>query len=63
MTTSQQTRLAQSAERYKAAREKLHSDIRDAHAAGISLRRIAAEVNMSHEQVRRLISRDQSSGS
>jgi hypothetical protein len=42
------------------ARDKLETAMREAHAAGVSLRDIAAAAGVSHEQVRRMISADQS---
>jgi hypothetical protein len=42
-------------EAYDGARDSLYRAIREAHDAGHSLRVIAAEALISHEQVRRIV--------
>jgi hypothetical protein len=42
-------------EAYNGARDSLYRAIREAHDAGHSLRAIAAEALISHEQVRRIV--------
>lgn len=42
------------------AKADLYNAIRGAHSAGLSLRQIASVAEMSHEQVRRMISADRS---
>lgn len=39
------------------AREKLELAMREAHENGVALRKIAAAAGVSHEQVRRVLSR------
>lgn len=47
--------VAKRATAYKRARAQLWAAIRTAHAHGKSLRVIAGEADLSHEQVRRII--------
>jgi hypothetical protein len=42
-------------EAYHSARDSLYRAIREAHDAGHSLRAIASEALISHEQVRRIV--------
>jgi len=54
---SDTNKLERAAAKAAVSRDALHTMIREAHAAGMSLRTIAKAVGMSHEQVRRLTSR------
>lgn len=47
-------RVARAARKAASARQELEAAIRDARAAGMSLRAIAAVAQMSHEAVRRI---------
>ena len=49
--------VEKAADRAKASREMLELTIRAAHGGGLSLRAIAMAARMSHEQIRRIVSR------
>lgn len=55
MTELQKVRKA--AAKVAASREKLEAAMREAHASGQALRKIAEAAGVSHEQVRRVLSR------
>jgi hypothetical protein len=49
-------RVKRAAAKAAAAREELDQAMREAHAAGASLRKIAEAAGVSYEQVRRVVS-------
>lgn len=51
-------RVRRAAVKAATGREQLKDAIRDAHADGHALRKIANVAGLSHEQVRRIVSRD-----
>lgn len=53
-------KVERKAERVASARRALNASIRDARAAGASLRAIASASSLSHEQVRRIIAQSDS---
>lgn len=50
-------KIARAAKAAEIAQARLHAAIREAHAAGMPLRTIAAAARMSHETVRRIVSK------
>lgn len=50
-------RVKRAAVKVASSREQLHAAIRDAYEDGQALRKIAEAADMSHEQVRRILSR------
>lgn len=60
---SELRKVERAAAKAAVARSALQTAVREAHENGQPLRKIAEAAGVSHEQVRRLISQDQASGS
>lgn len=52
-------KIERAAQNWAASRDWLGKEIRLGHLEGMSLRKIAALAGMSHEQVRRILNRDE----
>lgn len=59
MTKKELQKVQGAAEKAALWRVRLELAVREAHASGESLRKIAEAAGVSHEQVRRMISQDQ----